>query len=52
MSRKEYICKPYKQGYTQEDINVALHAIQELEWSAHQAVKIHNIPHNTLTERL
>ena len=44
MSGKEYIHKPYKQGYTQEDINAALHAIQELGWSARWAVKIHNIP--------
>ena len=51
MSGKQYIRKPYKRGYTQEDINAALHAVRELGWSARRAAMIHNIPRNTLTDR-
>ena len=48
----EYKWKPYGRGYMQEDINAALHAVRNLGWSARRATKIHQVPHNTLTDRL
>ena len=48
----EYKQKPYGRGYMQEDINAALHAVRNLGWSARHAAKIHQVPCNTLTDRL
>ena len=51
MSGKEYVRKPYRTGYTQEDINAALHAVRNLGWAAKRAAKVHGVPRNTLTDR-
>ena len=51
MSGTQYVCKPYKQGYTQEDINEALHAIWNHGWAAGWAAKVHGVLCNTLTDR-
>ena len=36
----------------QEDINAVLHALRDLGWSARHAAMIHQVPRNTLTDRL
>ena len=48
----EYKRKPYGRGYMQEDINAALYAVRSLRWSTSHAARTHQVPRNTLADRL